>query len=211
MSEKENLRTVNIVKVVMSTPSKMANHEDIDEMTVKNTYAYDKKKRDDIERVRSKYRTQYQKMCLPFHGMFVCKDDDRDPIMKIVVEARHGLQTIDPQLDANATFIPLVADEQAQGEVYRAVTNAIFGFIYKTLNDRLVELAKLEKVPEVSRLALIRLCEKMRAWNVLADPAVEQTIANFKTQFEAGVIAPVAADVAKQVAQAKAAGAFVEL
>jgi hypothetical protein len=206
-----NLKTVYIVRPEMSSPFKIEDRAEIDDMTVETKWHWTKDQRQAISKVRGRFRARVAKLTLPFHGLQIARKDDIDAIEKLIGEARGELQVIDPSLDANVAFIALAADQQAQGEVYQAMLNAIRGHVFKVLNERLVELAKLDNVPEQSRLALIRLCEAMKKWNVLDDPSVNETIENFRLQFENNVIKPVAVDMIERIKSLNSAGARVEL
>lgn len=202
--------TVYIVRISMSGGGNVAERKEIDGTHEEVTWAYAKEVRERIAKVRSRVRAKIVKPCVPFHGLLVTREMAKGEIIEAVAVASKELQEIDGSLSAQVSFIPLDADRKRHGELYGAVSNAIRAQVYKTLLPRLKDLAKQSTVPKRSRLALLDLCDKVAQWNVLDDPNVARTIAEMKRQFEADVIAPVAAEVEQEFKALTGPAAYVE-
>ncbi len=205
------IRTVFIVRSGQSGGGVVADREKIDDKTERIEWAFDKTTRDKIAAVRSKTRGRLLKVCLPFHGLMICGEESLPEVRKAVSEAGVALKEISDKLSAWAIEIPVPIELQSQSALERAIKDAINGFFLKTLNEKLVELAKLESVPERSRLSTLRLVEQMRGWNVLQDPDINKRLEDFRLQISAGIIKPLAEQVAREYEVAKSEGAFLEM
>lgn len=205
-----DITTVYIVRVDMNGGSNISERTEIDQMSEKVTHVFDKDTRQKISAVRSKYYGRIVRPCLSFYGLLVAKREQQEEIEKAITEAHTELQAIHQSLQAKVAFIPLVADQQSQGALYRAMVDAIRGQIYKILLPRLRELAKQTNVPKRSRMALLDLCDKMAGWNVLGDAEITKTVADLRRQFENDVIAPVAIEVEQELRRLMGPAGFVE-
>lgn len=204
------LRRLYIVRTLFSSENQRASTEEIDDMSEKVTFRWAPERRKAIATVRNTYRHQITAPCLNFYGLFVIKDKDREAVSQIAEKADQDMKKVDPELSARVTFLPLYVEESSVGEVYTQVLGAIQGRIYTELLSRLRELAKLPEVPKQSRTALLRLCDKLAAWNVLEDPSVTKTLADIKLQISNDIFAPVMADLEKDLADLKSRGAYLE-
>lgn len=207
------IRTVYIVRMGMSSGSRIADRKEIDSQTEQLTFTYPEEMRKAISSVRGKYRAKALKHCLAFYGLMVAKGDSIEAISSIMEEADKELKTIDPSLQAGLKTIPVTVDRQAQGELHNAMLNAIRGFVWKTMNDQFASLAgKIDKLPERSRVALLKLCDQAKTWNVLGDQEVNQKIANWRYQIEHDILKPVAEEIKREFeAQTQSEGAYIDL
>lgn len=206
-----NLREVYIARFEMSSPNQTAENREIDDMHKEITLQFPKEIRDRIASVRNKYRALILKECVHFHGLQVVGAENRQKVSGYVEQADADLRAIDPQLHAQIVLIPVSVDAEGKGALYTAIQDAIKGQVYSVLLDRLKELAKKDNVPMRSRNALLDLCDRMKAWNVLGDPNIEETITSYQRLFKEGILKPVAEEVEKVVAAMETAAAFVEL
>jgi hypothetical protein len=206
-----NLKEVYIARFEMSSANKTASRKQIDDMHQEVTLEFPKEVRDKIAEVRGKFRRQILRECLHFHGLQVVSGETKNRLVALIEQAEVELKAIDPGLHAQVTLIQVSVDATEKGALYDAVMNAIKGQVYTVLLDRLKGLAGKDDVPMRSRKALLDLCDRMRTWNVVGDPAVEETIGTYRRMFEEGIIKPVAEEVEKAVAAAESAAAYVEL
>lgn len=205
-----DMRRLFIVRTGFSSPLQREKTERIDDLNERITLKWPSETRRAIGEVRNKYLNLLKKPALNFYGLLVIRERDQAEISKIVEEAHHAMQAIKPELSAEARFIPLYLDDQVKGEVYQQVLGAIQSRIYSELFYRLKDLANLEEIPKRSRTALIKLVDRLRRWNVVDDPAVEQSLSEIKTSFETDVFKPVLKDLQEQLMALKARGAFLE-
>jgi hypothetical protein len=206
-----SLREVYIARFEMSSPNQTAERHYVDDMHESLTLEFAKEVRDKISSVRNKYRGLILKGCLHFHGLQVVRRDAVDEVQKFVDQADIELKAIDPRLGANLLLIPLSVDAAARGELYEAVVSAIRGQVYTVLLDRLKGLAAKDDVPMRSRTALLDLCDRMKSWNVVGDPDIEKSIANYRRLFQEGILKPVAEEIQKIVSAQDNPAAYVEL
>src|SRR5690348_5699406 len=128
-----NLRNVFIVQVEMSSPSKVADTETLDDMHRKTTLSFTPEVREKIKEVRYKARSGIEPYCLPFHGLRVVSAADVPKVQAVIATAKAEMKAIDPTLDATVIPIPLSVDAQARGELYEAIVSSIRG-----LHDKLL-------------------------------------------------------------------------
>lgn len=204
------MRRLYIVRTLFSSENARESTTAIDDMSEKVVFKWAPEIRKAIAGVRNTYRHQITAPCLNFYGLFVIKDRDREAVSQLAEKADAEMRKINSELSARVTFLPLYVEESTLGEVYQGVLGAIQGRIYTELLGRLRELAKLEEVPKVSRTALLRLCDKLQAWNVLEDQTVTETISSIKLQIQNDIFKPVMMDLEKELADLKSRGAYLE-
>jgi hypothetical protein len=204
------LRRLYIVQTAFSCPDKRASVEILDDTRREITLSFDSATREKITGVRNKYLNAIRKTCLPFYSLLVVRESDRAEVERLANEAHNEMQAIDGQLHAHVHTISLYLDQKEKGEVYGQVLDAIMARIYGGLFERLKELAKLEEIPNRSKLAILKLCDKMAKWNVVDDPDVAETLANIRLQVDAGILKPAMEDLKKELKALKSRGAYLE-
>lgn len=205
------LRNVYIVQVEMSSPAKVLKTEVVDDMTRTVRLEFGPETREAIKDVRATARGLLEPHCFLFHGLRVIREQSWTEVERVVGAADTALKAIHPELYATVHRIPLSVDTVARGELYESLISAIRGQVYQVLLERLEGLAQKKDVPERSRVALLKLCDRMRDWNVVDDPTIAETIENFRVQFQHGVLAPVAEEVKKAVDSTGGAGVYLEV
>ncbi len=204
------MRRLYIVRTAFSNENQRESTEAIDSMTEKVTFRWPPETRKAIQAVRGAYRHKITAPCLNFYGLSIVKEADKEGVFQLAEKADQEMKKISPDLRADVRLIPLYVEKEAQGEVYQAVLAAIQGRIYSELLGRLRELAKLEEVPKVSRTALLKLCDRLKVWNVIDDPSVGRTLEEIKLQISNDIFKPVMVDLEKELADLKSRGAYLE-
>jgi len=206
-----DIRRLYIVRALFSSPNQRASSEQLDSMTEKITLRFQPEVRKAIMNVRGHYRHLIDKPALNFYGLSIIKEADKEEVTKIAEEANKRMKEIEPTLQVSVGFVPLYLEQEAQGEVYQQVLAAIQARIYTELLGRLKEIAKMDDVPKRSRMALIKMCDRLQKWNVVDDPNVNKTLAEVKLQFENDIFKPVMEDLNKELASVKSRFAFLDL
>lgn len=206
-----NLREVYIARFEMSSPNQTAERKEIDEMHEEITLEFPKEIRERIAQVRTKYRNLILKECVHFHGLQVVSAETRERVREYVEQADAELRAINEQLHATLVLIPVSLDAEAKGTLYTMVTNAIKGQIYGALLERLRKLAGKEDIPMRSRTALIDLCDRAKAWNVLGDPDLAQSLESYRKLIENGILQPIVQEAEKVAAALDNPAAYAEL
>jgi hypothetical protein len=204
-------KVYQIIRVRLPSPTRIEETKHLDDMTEERHFLYDKEKRDAISAANVKIRAEVKKLCANFVGLLVAKPANIERIAKMVSEASARLKAIDAALDAKLCTIAVDIGDKTKGEEYEAMAQALEGQMLGEFLERLEAVAQKEKVPEASRLALLRLCDAMKEWNVLDDQDIDEKIEKYRLQFEHGVIKPVLADIKKEFASLKSEGAYVDL
>ena len=207
----DDMRRLSIVRLNFSSANQILDSRDVDDQTRQVTLKWSPDVRKKITTIRNKHVHLIKKPALNFYGLNVIRDTDRAEVTGAAEAADAEMKTLDASLGASVIFIPLYVEAEAKGQVYQQVLGAIQGRIYSELLSRLTELAGLEEVPKRSRTALIGLVDRLKRWNVLDDPSIEQTLNEMKLSFQNDVIKPVMQDVQKELDALKSRGAFLEL
>lgn len=204
------MRRLYIVRTGFTSENQRASTEEIDGMTEKVTFRWAPEMRKAIATVRNAYRHRILAPCLNFYGLSIIKDTDREAVFQLAEKADQEMKKINPECSATVRLLPLYVEKEAQGEVYQEVLAAIQGRIYTELLGRLRELAKLDEVPKVSRTALLKLCDRLKVWNVVDDPNIVKTLEDIKLQIANDIFKPVMVDLEKELADLKSRGAYLE-
>jgi len=204
------MRRLYIVRTAFSSENQRTSTETIDDQTEKVTLRWPPVTRKAIGSVRNAYRHRILAPCLNFYGLSIVRDTDRESVFQLAEKADQEMKAISPELSATVRLIPLYVEQEAQGEVYQQVLAAIQGRIYTELLERLRSLARLEEVPKVSRTALIKLCDRLKVWNVVDDPNIEKTLEDIKLQIANDIFRPVMLDLERDLADLKSRGAYLE-
>jgi len=205
-----DIQKLEIVKTDFSSGGARSATKRIDGNNEQITFKWGETMRKSISQVRGRHQSKIRDMCLSFYGIMVCRESAKEDIMKIVKEANADMKKLDLSLGAGIKFIPLLLDDSEKGEVYNKVLGAIQARIYTDLLDRLIDVARDGKVPKRSRTALVKLCERLKTWNIVNDPNVAKSLDEMKLQIENDIIEPVIADLQKEIEALKGRGAFLE-
>lgn len=204
------MRRLYIVRTGFTSENQRASTEELDGMTEKVTFRWPPATRKAISTVRNAYRHRILAPCLNFYGLSIIRDRDREAVFQLAEKADQEMKLINTECSANVRLIPLYVEQEAQGEVYQQVLAAIQGRVYSELLGRLRELAKLDEVPKVSRTALLKLCDRLKVWNVVDDPNIEKTLEDIKLQISNDIFRPVMMDLERDLADLKSRGAYLE-
>ena len=206
----DDMRRLMIVRTAFSNPNQLSDSRELDEQKREITLRWPEQTRRAIVAVRTEHINSIKRDSLNFHSLTVVREADKEKVLMAAQAADAAMKGIDHSLSAKVYFIPLYVEQDASGDVYRAVVDAIRGRMFFELSQRLRSLAKLDTVPTRSRNALLKLCDRLRAWNVLDDPDVAATLESVKLQLTNGVIKPVLDDIEKSLAELKEKGAIPE-
>lgn len=203
-----DIARIYIVRTTVSSGVARAERKVIDDRTEQVKFRFSSQERKLIQEIRGRHFRAIGG--LNFYGLRVVREMERDTVVKQMNLADGELKKIASDLSAVVQFIPLYLEAGAKGEVYQQVLQSIQGRVYTEMFERLREVAKMDDVPKRSRMALLRLCDRMHDWNVLDDPDIRKTIDDMKLQIRNEVFKPVMEDLKKSIDDLRSRGAALE-
>ena len=210
VKEVNNMKNLYIVKTRMSSPNYILYSEEIDDMTAKFTYKFNKETRQKISTIRSRFNKPIYEGTANFHGLYICQETHRQELEDMVSKANKQFQEIDPMLSASVMFIPLDAGAIRNGEMYDQINLAVKGQIYTDLLERLKKLAD-SSIKSRSKSSILKMVDRMEKINVLDDPEISLKIYEIREMIENESLIPLLQDLESEVDKIKQRGAFLEM
>lgn len=212
MSEAKPAKVVYVAKFRLSTGQDLTRRKERGPRVEILTFRLKRETRKKILATRMKFRHQLFKHALSFYGLQVIRPTDAKFAEEIAGEASEALQKIDKRLSARLVLIPLAIDRKNYSEVYDAMVGTIKERLFTELVDRVAKLAaKGETVPEGSRKAMLKLCDRLKSWNVVDDPEVNKTIDGYARLLDRNALAPLQKSLRSELDALSHEGLYLEL
>ena len=199
-----------IVKTSMSSSNHLQDSSELDDYRRMETYTFNKQTRMDISAIRSRFKKPIYDNCANFHGLYLCKEEDRVGIQELITEADEKLREIDYHLGARILFIPLDTAAVKTGEMYDQICAAIKSQIFTTLLNR-IETVSHTAIPTRSKQSLLKMVKRMERINVMDDPDITYRLNQIRDQIMKESIAPLQEELGKELKILTSRGANLEI
>jgi len=159
----------------MSSSERVAETKMIDDNTKEIVYAFPRSVRMKIERVRNKYRREFEERTVNFYGLRLADEDTIPEAKEIVKNADKELKEIDPTLSATLLKVPISEQAIEEGELYSKILYAIQYQVVHAIFNRVKDL-KSDELRKNSKESIREMLDKMRRLNILRDERIDTLI-----------------------------------
>lgn len=199
------------IKVVESSANQISGIRHINQKQTEITYKLEKEKRDTINRIRARSKINYYALSLNFcDSRYIKGNQNLEIIRRDVERADYELKQISPTLGAHMVAVQLDSEYIRHGEIFDRIRSAIKAQVYGDLIERLEKLVLRKTVPENSKKALMRMCDKLENINILNDEEINDKINLIRDMLKQDMIAPVLEDLSREAERMQSNFVYVE-
>ena len=201
---------IYIVKFVTATENRIVGREELDDKRVELEYLFDKETRRKIASIRVAARNRIYQKALDFYGLRLIKPEHMDEISKIADEADRKLREVHETLYARVIFIPIDESAARKGELYQEIIDAIRYHVYQVAFEKLKDV-NLQHLHKRTKAALLRMCDRLQAINVLNDPDIDSKIQEIKEKIMSEDIEELSKEIKAELDVLKSRFAHLEI
>lgn len=186
-----------VVEVNMSSPHKSDKTEYNDtENSSKIYYHFPKEQRNRIGIVRAQVNIAVG-MCAKFYKMRITNDLGKGQLEKVVLDAHHAMQQIDPMLKAEIHFIPLSMSGMQSENLMEEMLNQIQTQIHERVLERINEVIEKngDKMTSRTRGALTKMLDRLKTINVMEDSKIDGRIEEMRRMIMTDQILPLQKEI----------------